>query len=316
MYYLGLDLGGTNIAAGIVNERFEIVKKGSTPTLAYRDAEEIVRDMGALCCRLMEEAGITAGEIAYAGVAVPGSVDPQKGLLVYANNLPFQQYPICEVLRRYCPVERVYLENDGSAAALGEAVAGAAKGARSSLMITLGTGVGGGIILNGKVYSGFNYAGGEVGHMVIEQGGVPCTCGRRGCWEAYSSATALKRMTGEKMASCSDSLMWTLCDGDPEKVSARTAFDAAKKGDRAGAEVVDTYIKYLACGVTNMINIFQPDVLSIGGGVSNEGDALLMPLRAIVDRDQYTRDEAIKTKICIAELKSDAGIIGAAALGI
>jgi len=316
MYYLGIDLGGTNIAVGVVNENFEIVKKGSTPTLAHRSAEEIIKDMGALCVRLMEEAGITAEEVAYAGIASPGSVDPANGLLVYANNLPFQNFAICETLKKYCPVEKVYLENDANAAALGEAMGGAAKGAKLSLMITLGTGLGGGVILDGKVYSGFNFAGAELGHTVIEYDGAPCTCGRKGCWEAYSSATGLVRMTKEKMVICTDSLMWTLCDGELGKASARTAFDAAKKGDKAGAEVVDTYIKYLACGVTNMINIFQPNVLSIGGGVCNEGDYLLKPLCEIVEKDQYTRDQAVKTKICIAELGNDAGIVGAAALGL
>lgn len=316
MYYLGIDLGGTNIAVGVVNEKFEIVKKGSTPTLAHRSAEEIIKDMGALCVRLMEEVGITAEEVAYAGIASPGSVDPANGVLVYANNLPFKNFAICDTLKKYCPVERVYLENDANAAALGEAMGGAAKGAKLSLMITLGTGLGGGVILDGKVYSGFNFAGAELGHTVIEYDGAPCTCGRKGCWEAYSSATALVRMTKEKMSACADTLMWELCGGDLAKASARTAFDAAKKGDKAGAEVVDTYIKYLACGVTNMINIFQPNVLSIGGGVCNEGDYLLKPLCAIVEKDQYTRDQAVKTKICIAELGNDAGIVGAAALGV
>jgi glucokinase len=316
MYYLGIDLGGTNIAVGVVNEKFEIVKKGSTLTLAHRSAEEIIKDMGSLCVKLMEEMGITAQDVAYAGIASPGSVDPENGVLVYANNLPFKDFAICDTLKKYCPVERVYLENDANAAALGEAMGGAAKGAKLSLMITLGTGLGGGVILDGKVYSGFNYAGAELGHTVIEYDGAPCTCGRKGCWEAYSSATALVRMTKEKMTACADTLMWELCGSDLAKASARTAFDAAKKGDKAGAEVVDTYIKYLACGVTNMINIFQPNVLSIGGGVCNEGDYLLKPLCAIVEKDQYTRDQAVKTKICIAELGNDAGIVGAAALGI
>ena len=263
-----------------------------------------------------EEVGITAKDVAYAGIASPGSVDPENGVLVYANNLPFKNFAICDTLKKYCPVERVYLENDANAAALGEAMGGAAKGAKLSVMITLGTGLGGGVILDGKVYSGFNYAGAELGHVVIEYDGAPCTCGRKGCWEAYSSATGLVRMTKEKMAICPDSLMWTLCGGDLNKASARTAFDAAKKGDKAGAEVVDTYIQYLACGVTNMVNIFQPNVLSIGGGVCNEGDYLLKPLCAIVEKDQYTRDQAVKTKICIAQLGNDAGIVGAAALGL
>ena len=185
------------------------------------------------------------------------------------------------------------------------------------IMVTLGTGVGGGIVIGGKLYSGFNYAGAELGHIVIEHGGRPCTCGRKGCWEAYSSATALIEFTKEKMAKTRDTVMWELCENGAKKVSGRTAFKAARAGDKAGQEVVDTYIDYLACGITNMVNIFQPQVLCIGGGVCGEGDYLLTPLKEIVDRDQYgssAHDD--KTQIKIAQLGNDAGILGAALLGI
>ncbi|MBE6637491.1 MAG: ROK family protein [Ruminococcaceae bacterium] len=316
MYYLGIDLGGTNIAVGLVNETFEIVKKGSVPTLPQRESEEITKDMGALCCRLVEEAGLSWGEIVSVGIAAPGAVNPETGVISYSCNLPFVNYGLTEALKRYCPAKNVYLENDANAAALGEAMSGAAKGAPIAMMITLGTGVGGGVVFNGKIYSGFNYAGAELGHMVIEVDGRPCSCGRKGCWEAYSSATGLVNLTKDKLANCSDTIMWDMCQGDPERASARHAFEAMRQGDAAGKEVVDDYIKYLACGITNMINIFQPNVLCIGGGVCNEGDYLLKPLIELVEREQYTRDQAIKTKICIAKLGNDAGIIGAAALGI
>ncbi len=315
MYYIGIDLGGTNIAAGIVDESFHIIKKGSTPTLVDRDPELIIRDMGALCLSLLKETGIGIEEIAYAGIASPGSVNPKTGVIEYANNLPFLKFPICVTLRRYLPVGTILLENDANAAALGEAVAGAAKGKKISLMVTLGTGVGGGIILDGKVYSGFNACGAELGHMVIEHNGRPCSCGRKGCFEAYASATALVALTKEKLAVTEDTRMWEMCGGDIGKVDARIAFAAMKQGDRAGREVVDAYISYLACGITNLINIFQPEVLSIGGGVCNERDYLLKPLTAIVEAEQYTRNQPIKTEIRIAELGNDAGIIGAAALG-
>ena len=183
-------------------------------------------------------------------------------------------------------------------------------------MVTLGTGVGGGIVIGGKLYSGFNYAGAELGHTVIAHGGRPCTCGRRGCWEAYSSATALIEMTKEKMEQTKDTVMWQMCNNGAGKVSGRTAFNAAKQGDRAGREVVEDYISYLACGIVNMVNIFQPEVLCIGGGVCGEGDYLLAPLKAIVDRDQYgSASHDDKTQLKIAELGNDAGIIGAALLG-
>ena len=315
MYYIGIDLGGTNIAVGIVDESFKIVKKGSTPTLVNRDPELIIADMGKLCLELLAETGIGLEEVICAGIAAPGSVNPKTGIIEYANNLPFLRFPIADTLRKYLPVRKICLENDANAAALGEAVGGAAKGKRLSVMITLGTGVGGGVIIDGKIYSGFNYAGAELGHTVIEYNGRQCSCGRKGCFEAYASATALVSMTKEKLAACKDTLMWEMCGNDINKADARIAFAAMKKGDRAGKEVVDMYISYLACGITNMINIFQPEVLLIGGGVCNEKDYLLKPLTEIVNADQYTRNQAVKTEIKIAALGNDAGIVGAAALG-
>jgi len=317
MYYIGIDLGGTNIAVGIVDENMNIVKKGKVPTHKERHSDEIIADMGALCDSLVKEAGLTFADIAYVGVAAPGSVDPANGTVKYANNINMFHYPLAERLMSHIPVKKVYLENDANAAALAEAKAGAGKGYDDVIMVTLGTGVGGGIVIGGKLYSGFNYAGAELGHIVIEHGGRPCTCGRKGCWEAYSSATALIEFTKEKMTETRNTVMWELCENGAKKVSGRTAFKAARAGDKAGQEVVDTYIDYLACGITNMVNIFQPEVLCIGGGVCGEGDYLLAPLKEIVDRDQYgsgAHDD--KTQIKIAQLGNDAGILGAALLGI
>ncbi len=317
MYYIGVDLGGTNIAAGIVNENHQLIVKGKTPTLAGRPADEIVKDMAALCASLVEQAGLSFADISYLGVAVPGAFDPVNGIVKCCNNVRMHQYPIADKLRALLPIERICLDNDANAAALAEAKMGAGKGCSDFVMITLGTGVGGGIVIGGKLYSGFNFVGGELGHMVIEYGGRACSCGQRGCWEAYSSATALTQMTKEKMAECPDSLMWELCEGKPENASPRTAFNAAKQGDKAGDEVVKTFINYLACGLVNMVNIFQPEVLCIGGGLCGEGDYLLNPLKEIVDRDQYgTHAHDDKTVLKIAELGNDAGIIGAALLGL
>ena len=216
-------------------------------------------------------------------------------------------------------VKKVYIENDANAAALAEAMAGAAKGAKYSVMITLGTGVGGGIVLDGKVYCGFNHAGAELGHMVIEHGGRHCSCGRDGCWEAYSSATGLINMTKDKLEACkaegSAAIMEEIVK-DAGKISGKTAFAAMRKGCKAGAEVVDEYISYLACGLANIINIFQPNVLSIGGGICNEGDALLVPLEEKIWSETYGLEKEKRTKIVIAQLGNDAGIIGAASLGL
>ncbi len=319
MYYIGVDLGGTNIAVGIVDENLKILKKGSVPTLANRDGELIVKDMADLARRLLDEMNIPLSEVAYAGIATPGTANSATGVVERANNLPFSNFPIAELFKKYLPVKEVLIENDANAAALAEALAGAAKGTRLSVMITLGTGVGGGIIIDGKAYSGFNFAGAELGHTVIEHNGRQCSCGRRGCFEAYSSATGLTNMTKEKILECRLKSIPTLMLNESEngtRVSARTAFSAMKQGDEAAKEVVDEYISYLACGVTNMINIFQPEVLSIGGGVCNEKDYLLKPLLQIVNNEQYTRDNAEKTKVVIAQLGNDAGIIGAAGLGM
>ena len=316
MYTIGIDLGGTNIAAGIVNDNYEIIRKDSVPTGADRPGEEIVKDMADLCKKIIADEGLTEDDIEYIGIATPGTADSDTGVVVYANNLPFLDFPIASMLKRYLKIDRVLIENDANAAAKGEAVAGAAKGYANSVMITLGTGVGGGIIIDNKVYSGFNHAGAELGHIVIEYDGVQCSCGRKGCWEAYSSATALIRMTREKIAEVGHTTkMWDMIGGNLDNVSGRTAFNAAREGDKAGQEVVDKYVGYLASGLASIINIFQPEVLSIGGGISNEKDNLLNPVKERIKGETYSRDNIKATDIRIATLRNDAGIIGAAVLG-
>ena len=317
MFTIGVDLGGTNIAVGIVNEKYEIVKKASCPTQAERDPVFIVDDIAKLIIGLCQEAGIEQKEIASVGIAAPGSVDPLSGVVKYANNLPFRDFPICGLLKERIECQNIHLENDANAAAWGEAVAGAAKGTAHSVMITLGTGVGGGVVIDHKLYSGFNYAGAELGHMVICEGGRQCTCGRKGCFEAYASATALIQMTKEKMAACEKegrATLLTKVAAEQGRVSGRTAFMAAKAGDIAAEEVITEYCGYLACGLTNLINIFQPEVLSIGGGISNEGDSLVNRLMDKIVAERYGGSTVTPTEIRIAKLKNDAGIIGGALL--
>ena len=316
MYYIGVDLGGTNIAAGIVDgDNGKMVVKGSVPTLAERDGEEIVKDMAALCEKLVADANLTKADIASVGIAAPGSADCEGGIIIYANNLRFKDFHIADIFRKYYGDVKVYVENDANAAAMGEAAYGASKGCNDSVMITLGTGLGGGVVANGKLVVGFNYSGAELGHTVIEADGLQCSCGRRGCWEAYSSATGLINMTKRKLDKTAKDAtkMWEMVEKEG-KVSGRTAFDAMRLGDAAGKEVVDEYIKYLAVGISNMINIFQPEVFVIGGGVCNEKDYLVKPLIDIVMKEQYYKGEK-KTQIKVAELGNDAGIIGAAMLG-
>ena len=319
MYTIGVDLGGTNIAIGIVNEKYEIVRKGSVPTKPERGADPIIADMAALCRKLIAEEGLTLADIESVGVATPGTANNVTGVVEYANNIPFLQYPLADRLSAQLDGKKVYIENDANAAAKAEAIAGVAAGAPISVMITLGTGVGGGIIIDGKVYTGFNFAGAELGHVVIQKDGRQCSCGRKGCWEAYSSATGLVNITKdyivEARAAGKKTIMDDMIGGDLSKVSARTAFNAMKQGDEVGAAVVDEYISYLSCGIVNMINIFQPNELSIGGGVCNEGDYLMKPLLEKVWGETYTREGTPRTQILIAKLGNDAGIIGAAVLG-
>ena len=314
-YTIGVDLGGTNIAVGIVNENYEIVKKGSVPTLAQRGPEPIVHDMAELCKKLLAECEIAMDEVTGAGIACPGTVNPATGIVEYANNIKFSDFPLVALFSKEMdmPAENVKIGNDANLAALGEAVAGAAKGASSSVMITLGTGVGGGVILDGKMLMGCAFGGAELGHTVIELNGRQCSCGRKGCFEAYCSATALVKLTKEKFEATSGTLMHEMCENDVNRVGGKTAFAAMKKGDKAGAEIVDAYISYLACGVANLINIFQPEVFTIGGGVSGEGDNLLVPLKEKVSEQIYSKDKTLKTDLRIATLGNDAGIIGAAA---
>jgi len=396
-YYLGIDLGGTNISAGVVDEDYNIISKASTKTncpeiaedmakvslsvvekagltidqiewigvgspgiansdtgvveyscnlgfentplakyiqdltgkqvfiendanaAAYGEfvagaAKEIAEDMAKVSLSVVEKAGLTIDQIEWIGVGSPGTVNSETGIIEYSNNLEFENAPMVKYIQEIID-KPIHIENDANAAAYGEFVAGAAKGANSAVAITLGTGVGGGIIIDGKIYSGFNFAGAEIGHSVIDINGPLCTCGRKGCFEVFSSATGLIRMTKEAMELNKDSIMWEMSKADEGRVTARLAFDAMRAGDKTAENVVDKFIKYLACGITNVINIFQPEVVCIGGGVCNEGDALLLPVKELVAKEVYTRNSKNNSQILIAKLGNDAGIIGAAFLG-
>ena len=313
-YYIGIDLGGTNIVAGVVDENYNIITKASTKTNLPRPEKEIAADMAKVSIQAVKDAGLEMSQIEWVGIGTPGIANSEKGIIEYSCNLGFDNTPMVEYIKEYID-KPVFIENDANAAAYGEYVAGAAKGAKNAVCITLGTGVGGGIVVDGKIYSGSNFAGAEIGHMVIEVDGPQCTCGRKGCFEVFSSATGLIRMSKEAMAQDADSAMHKITAERNGKVTARTSFDAMRMGDKTAKEVVDKFIKYLAAGITKTINIFQPDILCIGGGVCNEGDALLLPVKELVKEEVYTRNSPKNTEIVIAKLGNDAGIIGAAFLG-
>lgn len=313
MYNLGIDLGGTGIKTGVVNEDNEIIGRGSADTKAPRPGDEIMDDIAKACFDAVADAGLTMDDIANIGIGTPGTANSATGILEFAGNLGLNNYPMVEALTKRLG-KKVYMENDANAAAFGEAIAGAAKGVMNAVCITLGTGVGAGVIIDGKIFAGANYAGTEIGHTVIVFDGEQCNCGRKGCWEKYASATALISQSKAAMLADRDSLMWNEVKGDIDRVSGRTAFDAMRKGDASGSAVVAQYLRYVACGVVDIINTFQPDVFCIGGGISKEGETILGPIRDIVVKERFSRYSIKQTKLVTATLGNDAGIIGAANL--
>lgn len=313
MYRIGVDLGGTNIAVGVVSDDLKIIGRGKVKTKAPRPAEEIFDDIALAVEMAVKDAGISMDDVVSVGVGTPGSVNKDNGYIEFSNNLEFNQVPAKEMLEARIG-KPIYLENDANCAALGEAIAGVGKGVGNFVAVTLGTGVGSGIIVNGKIVSGVNYTGGEMGHTVIMVNGKQCNCGRKGCWEQYASATALISQTKEAMLENKVSKMWQLCNGSVDNASGRTAFDAMRLGDEAAQKVVDNYIYYVSVGVTNIINTFQPEFVCVGGGVSHEGETLLAPLRKYVENERYSIYASKQTKVVAAELGNDAGIFGAALL--
>lgn len=315
MHYIGIDLGGTNIAAGILDENLKMIHKGSVPTGGERHYSEIIRDMALLVLKLLDDAGLTVKDVPYIGIGSPGISDRENGILLYSNNIKFNNVPMRQEMQKTIPLP-VYLENDANCAALAEGLVGAARDVDDSITVTLGTGIGGGIILGKRIFTGFNGMAGEIGHIVIGQGGEKCTCGRDGCWEAYASATGLIRQTRRAAAEDPASAIHRLAKGNLENINAKTAFDAMREGDPTGIKVVKQYIRYLAEGVANMINVFQPAKIVIGGGVSKEGETLLQPLREVVrELSYFGTGDVPQTRIVRAETGNDAGIIGAAMLG-
>ena len=313
--FIGVDLGGTNIAVGIVNEKGEILYKKSTPTNLPQPENVIEEKIANLCKVVCADKNLTLGkDITFVGVGTPGNVNSDTGVVAFNANFGYVDWHLKEKLEALLGVQ-VGVENDANAAIIAEVVAGCAKGCKDAVILTLGTGVGAGVVINGEVFTGFNQSGTEIGHMVINAGGRPCNCGRRGCFEKYAAATALVYDTKIAMENDPDSLLWQICP-DIDKVNAKTAFDARDMGDETARKVVDTYIEYLACGIINVVNIFQPEVLCLGGGVSNQKEDLLKPIQEYLDREDYARTLKNRVTLKIATFRNDAGIIGAALIGV
>ena len=304
--YIGIDVGGTTIKGAIIDKNGKLYGEDSVPT---GSGEAIADGIEVICNRLIVNSGIAVERVKGVGIGCAGVIDAENGTVVLAGNLKLKNFPLARLVE-----ERVHLPvritNDANAAALGEAKFGAGKDYRDSVLVTLGTGVGGGVVIDGKLFEGNKSAGAELGHMVIEHGGNRCTCGRRGCFEAYSSATALINRTKKAMEEDTGSAMWESCTSD--KATGKTAFDY-QETDIAAHEVVDWYVKYLACGLVNIANIFRPQVIMLGGGVSKQGENLTVPLQKILDRELFAANYA-PVKVTTATLGSAAGAYGAAAL--
>lgn len=307
-FYAGIDIGGTTVKCGIVDSEGKIIVKESIPT-GEADCGRMATDIAELVKKLERAAGVkTEG----AGIGAPGLIDSKNGVIVYSPNIVWKNVPICaELEKRLCvPVK---IANDANAAALGEAKAGSGKNYGDVVFVTLGTGVGGGIIIGGKLFEGFRSAGAEIGHHVIRFNGEQCTCGRKGCFEAYASATALIRQTKVAMENDRDSKLWEICP-NLDDVCGKTVFEGVEANDRTAEEVLDAYISYLAEGIVNIVNILRPEAVLIGGGVSAAGDVLLDPLREKVNKLVFGGTAYAPVKIYKATLGNDAGLIGAACL--
>ena len=295
---IGIDIGGTDTKIGLVDVHNKLLDSVCIPTKAERPADEVIRTVAETALSILDKNGIAMEQCVGVGIGVPGTVDRKKGIVRYSNNIRWEDVPLVKEMSTYLPIP-VEIANDADCAALGETIAGAGKECSDVVMITLGTGVGGGVVLDGEIYEGRGIGGSELGHMVIVENGEPCTCGRRGCLEAYASATALKREA--KRASKKELI--------PSEI-----FALAKQGDPAMKEVVEIYIRRLGLGIVNIVNIFRPQLVLLGGGISGQGESLLVPLRRILREECFGGERGDVPEIEEAVLGNNAGIIGAAGL--
>ena len=310
---LGIDLGGTGIKIGVLDQTYDILAQTSIPTNAKRPYKEVIADMGNAAAALLEENGYGLKDCLGAGVGSPGTIDSSSGTVLYSNNIRWEHVPLAKELYQYLQIP-VYVNNDANCAALGEVRKGAARGCKNAVFLTLGTGVGGGIVIDGKIFEGGHPGGAEIGHIRIASEGRRCTCGRRDCLEAYASATALiqdaKQMAGQQP----DSVLWEMCGYDLDNMNAKIPFDAAWAGDTASRMLIGKYIGYLADGITDIANIFRPDLIVLGGGICAQGEKLTEPLNQYLKKNCFGADVSYVPQVVTAQNGNDAGIIGAACL--
>ena len=313
MIYIGVDLGGTGIKVGAVSEKGEVLAKASAPTHHERPYQAVIADIAALCEGVTAQAGKTLADVAAIGAGVPGVCDPRTGLIPVCVNLGWHDVPFVAELQKHIDLP-VYVDNDATVAGYAESIAGVSAGTDLSVFITLGTGVGGGIVMGGRPFSGAHGVGSEIGHMILSMGGEPCTCGNRGCFERYASATAIIREARKAVKQNPHSAMMRRCNGDPERINAKTVFDCAKEGDETALGVFNWYVNGLSHGIVSIINMLDPEIIVLGGGVSLAGDFLLDAVREKVSTLLLYKSMPF-ARIELARLSADAGIIGAAMLG-
>ncbi len=313
MLYIGIDVGGTTIKVGIVDENGIILHKDNCPTGVERGHEPVIRDMAQLALRVLEQSGHSLDEIHSVGVGIPGIQDIRTGRVPFCTNLRWHDVPLVELMQKYIP-KPTYINNDATVAALAESVAGVSVGTKNSVVVTLGTGVGGGVIIDGKIFMGPHGIATEIGHMITVAGGELCSCGNRGCWERYASATALIREARKLAQAKPDCPLARSVDSDLSQIEARTVIDLAKAGDADCEKLFDEYVYHLTVGLVNLINLYDPEVIALGGGVSKAGSFLLDKVNALLPEMIFFKTMP-RARIELARLSNDAGIIGAAMLG-
>lgn len=312
MYGIGIDIGGMSIKGGVVDGSGKIVYRRTITTEPTKDSEKIIEDIAGLALSLVEGMSIDIHDIEGLGVGCPGSVYDEAGIVRYCCNINLVGVPLAKRLAELTGIKNVKISNDANCAALAETVYGAGKGAKNSVMITLGTGLGTGIIVDGKLLTGNRSAGAEGGHININLSGPVCGCKKKGHYEAYASATALMSQVAAACAKHPDSLLAEIAKKDG--ISGKTAFIAAKHGDKVAKAVIKRYLRYVSVGLLTFANIFYPEIMIIGGGISNEGDAVVRPIQRYISANVYGAEYNPKIKVVAATLKNDAGIIGAATL--
>ena len=312
MIRIGVDVGGTGIQIGIVSKKNQIVQEGSIPTHTDLPFDEQIRQIADCIDATVHAAGFSEDDIESVGIGIPGIASAKTGEVIKCTNMGWYHVPFRQVFNRYLN-KPVHIDNDANVAALAESVAGVSAGTSSSVFITIGTGIGSGIIINGRIWSGAHHIGGELGHVIFNLGGVACTCGNHGCLERYCSATALIRMAREAVAENPDSLILRAVDNDPKKIEAKTVFDAAKSKDPVAVKVYKYYIDCLAQAIGSVVNLLDPEIIVLGGGVSKAGNYLLDPLVREYPKYVLFNDQPLPP-VKIAVLGSEAGIIGASML--